>query len=524
MWGRVGKARIRTMRARPPALLDALALVVLALLSAQLFWRLGEFPGIHGDEAWVGLFSLRLLKNGLYTPHEMNTYTGALYGLLVGPVFERLGAGVWSLRSVGAVLNPLAWLTLWAVVRRAAGPGAGLAWALLAATSGLIALKSRVAWEVYALQPLCAALALAAAVRLAEGGGRTWAFLLSAACLVGVQNHFIFLSLPVALLLAAAALFVRRPDAPTALPAALAACAVSALVVLVKPRVTEQNWPALKGGMLAAFWLAPVGGVLLCGALARRREALLALLRLPAWRSVWAKRAFLGLLAATAWFHGYAFVETLSGVEVAKRLASVAVPWYAAAPLYALAAGLLWAVFVDSWRRFAHGAEDLPPGAALLAVLPVAYAAVFIVFRNTSSMRYYVLANLVVLAALAASWPRRAPSPPARAALAAGALGVWAVFASALLGPLDRPPLRFRVGWHREKSHDFLNKDALWDFVERERLCEVVHDESMIDIPIHFRRHVRPIPDCDPGRAVRTRYCADCSRPPYIVAEAVPAP
>lgn len=524
MWARVGKARIRTMRARSPAFVDALALAVLGLLSGQLFWRLGEFPGLHGDEAWVGLFSLRLWDRGLYTPHEMNTYTGALYGLLIGPVFERFGVGVWSLRSVGAVLNPLAWLTLWAVVRRAAGPGAGLAWALLAATSGLVALKSRVAWEVYALQPLCAALALGAAVRLAEGGGRTWAFLLSAACLLGVQNHFIFLSLPVALAFAAAALFVRRPAEPTALPAALAACAVSALLVLVKPRLTEQNWPALRAGLLAAFWLAPLGGVVLGEALGRRRDRVLALLRLPAWRGVWAKRGFVGLLAAAAWFHGYAFVETLSGVEVAKRLASLAVPWYAAAPLYAVAAGLAWAALADSWRRFEDGAADLPPGAALLSVLPLAYAAVFIVFRNTSSMRYYVLANLIVLAALAASWPRRSPGAPARAALTAGALGVWAVFAAALLGPSDRPPLRFRVGWHREKSHDFLPKEDLWAFVERERLCAVAHDESMIDIPIHFRRQVRPIADCDRTRAVRTRYCSDCSAPPYIVAEAVPAP
>ncbi|TPW17517.1 MAG: hypothetical protein FD126_3629, partial [Elusimicrobia bacterium] len=87
-----------------------------------------------------------------------------------------------------------------------------MVWALLAATSGIVVLKSRVAWEVYALQPLFAALVLAASARLAEGGGRPWALLLFAASLLGVQSHFIFLSLPLALLFAAVLLTGRRPE------------------------------------------------------------------------------------------------------------------------------------------------------------------------------------------------------------------------------------------------------------------------------------------------------------------------
>lgn len=516
------------MRALANRAADAAALAVLAGLAVQLFWRLGEFPGLHGDEAWVGLFSMRLLDRGVYTPHEMNTYTGALYGLLVGPVMERFGVSPWSLRLTGAALNPLAWLALWAAVRRASGPVAGLAWALLAATSGLIALKSRVAWEVYALQPLCAALALWSAVRLAEGGGRSWSFVLLLACVVGVQNHFIFLSLPAALALTAALLAARRPDGPggALLAPTMTACLLGAAVVVVKPRLSEENWPALRGALLAAFWLAPVAGLGLCAALERRRAALAAALAAPVWRGPWPRRLFVGLLLACAWFHGYAFIETASGVEVVKRLASLAVPAWAAVPLYLWAAALVWAAFSEAWRRLEDGGEDLAPGAALLAVLPAAYAAVFIVFRNTSSMRYYVLANLVVLAALASSWPRRAPAlrPAVLSALAAGGLGVWAVFAAALGGPAERPPLRFRVGWHREKSHDFVSKDGLWAFLERERPCGLVHDESMIDIPIHFRRRWRPVPDCDRSRSVRTRYCDDCARPPYIVAETVPNP
>jgi hypothetical protein len=505
----------------------ALGLGLLALMAAQLFWRLGEFPGLHGDEAWVGLFALRLKADGLYTPHEMNTYTGALYGWLLVPVFERFGVGVRSLRLVGAVANPLAWLTLWAVVRRAAGARAALAGAALAATSGIVVLKSRVAWEVYALQPLFVSLALAAALRLAEGGGRRWALLLFAASLLGVQNHFIFLSLPLALAGAAALLAARGREAGAALAAALVNVVLCAALFIVKPLVTEASWPAVRAPLLAAFFLAPAAGLALLAAAGPRLAGLTAALAAsrPWAAGPWPRRTFMGLLAVCIWFHALAFVEIQSGVAVARRLSGLPVPWALALPLYGWGAAVLWAAFSDSWRRAEDGAEGLAPGAALLAVLPVVYAAVFILFRNTSSIRYYVIPCHLALAALAASWPRRPGlgGPRVLAAAAAGALGALAVLALAASGPTERPPIRFRVGWHREKSHDFLGKADLYAFAERERLCVLAHDESMIDIPLIFRRHAAPIADCDQTRALRTRYCSDCSRPPFIIAEPVSA-
>lgn len=506
---------------------SALALGVIGLMSAQLFWRLGDFPGLHGDEAWVGLFALRLKERGLFTPHEMNTYTGALYGWLVGGVFDRFGVGVWSLRLIGAVANPLAWLALWATVRRAAGPGAGLVWALLAATSGIVALKSRVAWEVYALQPLFAALTLAAAARLAEGGGRRWALLLFAAGLLGVQNHFIFLSLPLALLFAALLLAGRRPDGGVAafLPAGLVNVGLCLSLFVVKPQLTEAVWAAWRGPLLASFFSAPLAGLALMPLAERRLGAALSVLASPRWAaaSPWLGRAFVGLLAVCAWFHALAFVEIQSGVSVVQRLASVPVPWALALPLYAWGAAVVWAAFSDSWRRSSDGGEGLPPGAALLCALPVAYAAVFVLFRNTSSIRYYVIASQLTLAALAVSWPRRPElhGPRALGLALAGGLGAAGLLAAAALGPSDRPPFRFKVGWHKEKSHDFIGKDGLYAFMDRERLCSVVEAESMIDLPLIFMRRANPLP-CDPARAVRTRYCSDCSREPFIVAEIVP--
>ncbi|MDE2293052.1 MAG: hypothetical protein KGL53_13305, partial [Elusimicrobia bacterium] len=242
---------------------DLLALALLVLMAAALFTRLAAFPGLHGDEAWVGLFADRLRARGLYTPHEMNTYTGALYGWLVAKVFAWRGAGVGTLRLPGAVLNVAAWLVFWRLARRAAGAWGGLAWCALAASSALVVLHSRVAWEVYALQPLLAALALTGAVRRLERGGRAAALLLFYASLLGAQNHFIFLSLPAALVLAAGAVCARRREAAwlDLLTVSLANMLPCVLLFLAKPLIREAAWPAVEGPALAAFWLSPLAAL-----------------------------------------------------------------------------------------------------------------------------------------------------------------------------------------------------------------------------------------------------------------------
>ncbi|HXT02319.1 MAG TPA: hypothetical protein VN915_16720, partial [Elusimicrobiota bacterium] len=59
--------------------LDALTLLLLGLAVAAVVTHLARLPALTSDEAWLGLYALR--SRGLPSPHEMNTYTGPLYGL-----------------------------------------------------------------------------------------------------------------------------------------------------------------------------------------------------------------------------------------------------------------------------------------------------------------------------------------------------------------------------------------------------------------------------------------------------------
>ena len=120
------------------------ASVLLALAAAALLWRLDAFPAMTLDEAWIGMFATRLRERGVYTPHAMNTYTSALYALGAAGMFRLMGTGLLALRLPGALASLLA----------LSGRGPWLP--LLALGSAYLMCKSRLGWEVYALQPLTA--------------------------------------------------------------------------------------------------------------------------------------------------------------------------------------------------------------------------------------------------------------------------------------------------------------------------------------------------------------------------------
>src|SRR5215831_8954145 len=170
-------------------------------LLALLSFRLAQFPGLHGDEAWLGLFALRIRDQGLYSPHEMNTYTGSLYAWLLSWVFTYFPPDVFSLRIGGVLLNGSAVvIATWHFAKRF-GLGSALVWLYLLGTSALFVFKSRLAWEVTALQNLLLTGILVLCARFLEDRRRAFGDVLAFLVLnyIGVINHFIFISVPASL-------------------------------------------------------------------------------------------------------------------------------------------------------------------------------------------------------------------------------------------------------------------------------------------------------------------------------------
>ncbi|MFA6092519.1 MAG: hypothetical protein WCU88_03550 [Elusimicrobiota bacterium] len=506
-----------------------------ALFALISFSRLADFPGLHGDEAWVGIYAKRLLAHGLVSPHEMNAYTGPLYGWLLARVFSWMRADVFALRLPGTLFNAAAVALMARHLWKSFGPSAALAWTGLLLASPLFLLKGRVAWEVYALQPLLLALLFPLLWRMLEDGRtsflRAAGFL--ALCQIGVLNHFIFISVPLSLGVAAlmgVALLEEKRFAGL-LSASAWAILQSAIVYLSKPRVSEAFWQEHRATLLAAAVFLPfilAGIQQACGPMA---EALIERARASATlRAKAFFRAAVFLSAAVcAAFHAPAMVAIGSGVAVLRRLSSWDPPLLLSVILYAWAAALLCVLFTASVRAACPSKADADPAvqgggvyARFLLLWPLAYAAVFMLLRMTSSIRYYILFSFIVLAASAVLLPRALHRRRWAALALCGGFLVCGFSVRELFLGAERRPVRLRVGWRAENSWDFLPKQALLPEWRRSKACSA-EPTSFIGLPLAFLRNSETrTEDCDSSIEFSARYCEECVRAPYFTWEVRP--
>lgn len=511
-------------RSRASVWLWAAAFALWAYLTALLLHRLAEFPGLHGDEAWLGLFALRIKARGLYTPHEMNSYTGSIYAWFLSWVFGRWTPDVFTLRLPSALLNSAAAALGALEFGRRYGPRAAVAWLTLLSASALFVLKSRLGWEITALQNLLGVAILALGARYADRpAGFGGALLLLSATFLGVTNHFIFLSVPASLFLAAAwATGVRKDWARLGLLRLSAAnLAMSAAVFLLKPRVTEAFWQEHMALVSAAgLLLAPAfaAAYAFSGSLDARLRRTLELASTPG-RAIWARRALTVAVLLFVFFHLKAWVQVWSGVALFERFSSWVPPLAVRALLYAWAAGLL-GYFALRVARALEGPEARTLGEAerFVALWALVYLGVFVLFRNINSIRYYMLPTLLMIAALVPPLSRlrwREHWKAGAASLAAAVL-LNACYWREIGGPNERPPIAFRIGWHRERSADFLPKAALEKALHDEKICSFKDFSSFIDLPLVFHLQGHPVEGCDQTKVLATAYCLDCPRPPYF--------
>ncbi len=485
--------------------IDAAALALLALCAASLAFRLGAVPALTGDEAWIGMFVERLRSQGAFSPHQMNNYTGPLFSWCVEAVSGRLGGGVGGLRALGAACNAAAFLAVWLHLRRRISPEAGAAWAALLAGSAFLLLKSRLAWEVYAFQPLLVAGTLAA---LARGG--TGALVLLT--LVGTQNHFIYLSIPASLvvLFSARAAWLGEAEARPLLRSSAAALAAGIAFAFLKSPLKDEAWNAARLQWAAALVLVPAAAA---WALTRVKEERLvlpfALLERPL------KGLFALTILAFGIWHLAPMIQLLAGPVVYKRVFSLAPPFPVSLALHLWSLGLLALLIWNTGSAWLS--RGLRTHERTLLLWPLAFAAVFIVFRHTSSLRYYSLPAMIWLPALACALARL-PRPDARkaaAALVVVALGTQAAIWRELAAPGDRRPLAFKTGWRKETSWDFARKDALFAAFDKSKACRIGHmEDSFVAIPIQFHSVARE-GGCDSSLVFDASQCRDCETAPF---------
>jgi hypothetical protein len=312
---------------------------------------------------------------------------------------------------------------------------------------------------------------------------------------LGVYSHFIHLAVTGGLLLAALSCATRRPSARAVqlAVAQAAAAAFAATVAVMKLAVLPKDARAA-APLLAVPALGLAVAIAVAAAVARPGVA-------AKLEAVFVRRAKLvgrvlrvvvGLGAAVfVAVHLLALLDALANDALERRIYSVAMPAPLAVLSYGLAALAVGRVVYVLWRPPA----DMTPAQHLVVALPVCAAAMLPIVVTSNSIRYYVVQDLLVLAAASVAVELLGPRKrwAARAAIA-----LYAAVVDAGVVPMQLDarhheavtPMRFRFGYEDETSAHFFPTDAIAGRLREERRRLVTNDGFLLGLPIAFQRRV----------------------------------
>lgn len=497
----------------------ALLASITAIVAAGLLVRLDSFPGLHGDEAWIGLRAIEQQARGMFTLRGMNGYTGSLFPEIVSLVFSIVPAGIGSLRLAGAILNGLALgVTAHALRKRGA---AALYFILTMGSSLLFLFYSRVAWEVNALQNLLLALVLLALPHLLQQGrcSHRWLFFLLLAFSLGCWSHAIFVAASLSFAAAAAIVALKWPGENSARLLLigqlnlLLQLALFARHFVGEGAFATRALPTMLAGLgliaLAAHAYVRVEGRLLprtIKALANRRIA-----RLPGVLLA----GFVALSLAASPISDVSFFGTVSGVILLERVVS-----YLPGPIemtalhlrMMLLLGLFAAAALRSFRSRPSEPEQLL--LPLFCLWTIAYFPALRLSIASVADRYYIIPQFLffVSIALAVDGVRASWQAPAVSLLLAGFIHAQVTTFRETLRRDDRPPFElFDYAGYTDTSRHFLKLDALTQYLKSRDYCRVESSSFFIAQPMRFLMAVGQ--PCTGHGEVRVEYCAACLAP-----------
>ncbi|MGY8660841.1 hypothetical protein Q3C01_00550 [Bradyrhizobium sp. UFLA05-109] len=493
--------------------------VIIAVVAAALSVRLNSFPGLHGDEAWVGLRAFEQEARGMFTLRGMNGYTGSLFPEIVTVIFSIISPGVGSLRLAGVVLNSLALgLTVLALGRRGA---AAIYFVLLMGSSLLFLFYSRIAWEVNALQNLLLSLVLLALPHVLEPGRSRpkWLFLLLFTFSLGCWSHAIFAA--AALSFAAAATFValKWPGEGSARLLLigqlnlLVQCVLSARYFIGDGNFVCRALPAMLVGLALVAYATHAYLRLECRLLPHVLRAITER-RVARYVNVLLV-GFVVLSLAASPIGDVSFIGTVSGVILLERVVS-----YLPGPVEMIALHARMALLLALFAATALGAFRSKRSAPEQLILPlfvlwtIAYFPALRLSIASVADRYYIIPQFLLFVSIASGLGnlRTIWRAPVIALLLVGFVAAQVTAFREALREDDRPPIElFNYAGYTDTSRHFMKLGALTDYLKSRSYCRVESSSFFITQPMRFLMAVDP--PCTGADIVRAEYCATCVAP-----------
>jgi hypothetical protein len=500
--------------------------IIFLYISSVMTWDLASFPGLHGDEAWLGLNAEKILREGTRTIHGMNTYTGVLYSGLVALFFQGMGITVFSLRMVGVIFNWLGLIMVAMSLYRYLDRQAALLATFLFLASSSYLLFPRIAWEVCALQGFFLAIHFAILLRYLKTDRLEWGaaytfFLITA---LGVLNHFIFIYESLGLTLATVLIAIRycNRQAIELLALSLLSLVMVMTLYISKPSISEDDFQK--------YWLILlVISLLFLGIITfifeKIRELSSSILpRILPHRQFWSWVVMIPIIGIVCFLlfqfitiHSWSFFGTISGIVVIERLSSYSLNNYEKSGLEIAWGALLLLFVIRGIQKIYRQSDQEKMPIAVFFFLYTFSCLLFISLAPGTSDRYYIIPLYLLLF----SFPIVVMKETRRASDRSFWLGLSLVLGITIsitqsllwkniLQTDNRVPITVRYGNYQDLSHHFLKLDDLATFLEEKQICKVDEETNFfIKNPLEFLGIDRSFP-CDPNKTVRIEYCETC--------------
>lgn len=489
--------------------------------------NLSSFPGLHADEAWVGLNANNIIYNGARTIHGVNTYTSSFYSWLISLGFRGWGVHLFTLRFLGVFLTFLGFIiVLCSLYKYVDKKSIFLYLALLLSCSSLL-LFPRIAWEVCALQGFLLSIKFAILLKYFKGYklGYIDVFVFLAVTSIGVINHFIFIFESLGLALAALLLQLRYFNKNTIELFYLSVLSSGwvAVIYLIKPSITEEFFQTYRYALLVTTLLILV--TIDWFFLKTRFRIVHRLDRLD--------RKYLKLLYGSAFLfslgilgflvekfvatHTWSFFGTISGIVVIERLSSYLLTAVESRWLE-ITWGALIAIFI--LRGFQKLTNKLDVEKLQIDVFCYFYTLSCLLFISLSpgnSDRYYIIPVYLFVA----SFPLvvRNHQVSSRSRYFWGALILWfgltlsleqSLLWKNILSTENRPPVLVRYHNYQDSSSHFLKHNELLQYLRERKICHIdINTSYFIYFPLDFHFLTARFP-CDPTPIVRIEHCPHC--------------
>ncbi|MDB5143110.1 MAG: hypothetical protein JWQ66_1823 [Mucilaginibacter sp.] len=472
-------------------LFPVIILVFIAYFGFWWLYKLDVLPGLHGDEAWVGLKANEFSRHGIDHLYGMNTYTGILQPLAARFVFQLFNVGVFQLRVSSVLFNLMGLLIIGLTLYKNKLRKMLVLFLLIISQSALYLISPRVAWEVNTFTLFFLSLLLASAFKIINGIDKPkngWVLVFWVGNILGTYNHVIFSCLSIAALTGVTAwsLYTQSLFLKNAVYILLIN-----LLNLILVYLCMKYW--LDIPMFKTPYVLFVVAVLLLAQI----YMLKVFIKLPFGKTIKIAPWLMYIVLIVAFFcfafyHGIALWQVMANYKLLIHAYSYQPPLFF--ELIFLAAGCLFAIYVCYFLF-----KDITRGgpASLYAFIIAAYMALLPFYTTNCSFRYYlsIYAILALYMALKISENLKLCVPVLASLVITICLlnGMLINIFTSVGRPIKA--MDFKIGNGQvETSAHFLPNKPLIDFIKKNRIGKVTYiaDQYFLEQPVLFYQLINP--------------------------------